>query len=146
MAARDTILDNFKTALEAVTEANGYNTTVKRVNRGPMPFDTVKNDCPFIAIVEGDEQTLLHDDTNVRYNITIALILYIKGYLASGMSDSMNKFMDDVKKLIYSPVDLGTYCLQVNCNENDMDVSDSEDMAAGIMSLDIIYYAPKNTF
>jgi len=146
MAARDTVLDNLKTALEGITVANGYHTEVNKVSPGPLPVDQIQNDCPFIAIIEGDENRLVEDDTNIRYQLMLGLMCFIKGYNASGMSDRIRKMIDDIKKLVYSPVSLGTYCLLVNMPSDTVDVSETEDMAMAAVALEIIYYAPKSTF
>ena len=146
MAARDTLLDNFKTALEGITDANGFNTDVKQVTRGPLAFEEIQNNCPFISIIEGSEIVQVEDDVNIRFLLEVGLILYIKGYKSSGMSDSINKFISDVEKLIYAPVSLGNYGLAVGLKNDEIAVSGTENMAAATIELEVVYYATKASF
>lgn len=146
MSARDTVLDNLETALEGITEANGYYTTVKKVERGPVPTDEIANNVPFIAIIEADEIPHVIDDVNARFAATIGLMLFLQGRSATTLSEQINEFADDVKKLIYSPVSLSDYGLDANILRSDVNVDIESNMASCTMEVEIIYYATQATF
>jgi len=146
MSARDTVIGNLVTALQAITAANGYHTTVKKVSKGALAQDVVSENCPFIAVIQGDEKILVHDATHVRFAMDIGVVAYLKGYTSSGMSVTINNLADDIKRLICAPVSLGTYCLDVQIKESGFEISDVKNEARAGIGLEVTYYAPIATF
>jgi len=146
MSARDDVLDHLETALTAITTDNGYYTTVKKVARGPLPYEEIANNCPFIAIIEGDETPLVTDATQIRFRSSVGLVLYVKGPNLLDMSKLINELADDVKTMIYTPVDLGDNGFSAAIMSSDIQISLTEKVAAGIMEIEVIYYADIPTF
>lgn len=146
MSVRDTILDNLRTQLRTILTTAGYHTDVKAVTLGANSFDAIAEDCPYAAVVQGNEVIEVEDDTNIRFRMKVGLTLFVKGQTTIGMSDDINNFADDVKTLIYSPIDLGTHCLDCQLKDMEISISLSENMAAAGMILEIVYWAAKTAF
>lgn len=147
MSTRDTILTNLKTALEGITTSNGYHTTVKEVAKGPIANDIKADNCPFVAILQVGEEIAVEDNTHFRFSMPVGLAIYVTGYTVSGMSSTLNDLIDDIKKLIYAPLTLGTHCLRVQLKGlTDVAISDSENQAGALVEINVIYYVAKDAF
>jgi len=139
MSVRDTILDNLRSKLLTIT-------SVKSVGLGALAQDIKAEDIPFVGVIQGGETIDVEDDTNVRFRMPVGLTLYIKGTTAISMSEAINELADDVKTLIYTPIDLGTHVLDVQMKDMDLSISVTEKMAAAGMMLEVVYWADKDAF
>lgn len=146
MGARDTIFDNLIEKLSQISPANGYHTDVKSVVAGPVGVDAVADKFPMAVVLQGDEELNGEDDINVTFKTAAGVVLYVKGRSSSGMSNTINDFADDVKRMIYAPIDLGSHGLSVRLVAASYGISDTEGMATAGIQLEIIYYAAKATF
>jgi len=146
MSIRNDILDSLCTNLEGIKQDNGYNTTVRKVERYPIPMDNPSELMPHIFVSEGQEEKINEDETNIGFRLSVALNLFMKGQSVSGLCSDIVGFIDDVKKMIYGPISLGDYCLAVNWIDSDQDVSEIQAMARAGIAIEIIYYAPKASF
>lgn len=139
MSVRDTILDNFRSKLADLP-------SVKSVGLGAIAQDVKAEDIPFIGVIQGGETIDVEDDTNVRFRMPVGLSLYVKGTTAISMSESINNLADDVKTLIYKPIDLGTHVLDVQLKDMDLSISLTEKMAAAGIMLEVVYWSAKDAF
>lgn len=139
MSVRDTILDNFRSKLADLP-------SVKSVGLGAIAQDVKAEDIPFIGVIQGGETIDVEDDTNVRFRMPVGLSLYVKGTTAISMSEAINELADDVKALIYTPIDLGTHVLDVQFKDMDLIISMTDKMAAAGIMLEVIYWAAKDAF
>jgi len=141
MSIKQDIKDNLKTSLEAILVNSGYNTTVKQVSLSPLKDDQEQ---PWIWIAEGSEAVKVEDDTNIRMELMLNLILYLSQQ--SDVQEAITKLADDVKKVIYA-ANLGNYVLSCSYEgQEDIAVSDSQRQAKISMMVRVVYYAPKAGF
>jgi hypothetical protein len=101
---------------------------------------------PFVAIIPGNEPVQVEDDSDIRYEADY--MLYVLTKLDSPDVASLNTVIDDIKNLIYLPIDLGTYCLKTVIME--VEKTDDEDPTLTIdkhvsatVALKVIYYMTK---
>jgi len=75
MSTRDTVLDSFKTLLQGISTASGYNTDVVKVERKMLYWDA-ETDFPVLMVLGGEEE---FEDTlgDVVYS---SLHINIRGY------------------------------------------------------------------
>jgi len=145
MSVKATILNNLKTALEGIKQSGGYNLTVQKVERYHLAFDEDGYVTPFISIVESGEVPTVEDSANMQQSLSLNLLVFLRE--SNTMATDMDKIVDDIKKLIYSPVSLGTYCLDVrHSGIEQLWISETEKKSATRIGLEILYYAPKGTF
>jgi hypothetical protein len=142
MSTKGTILDNLKTALEAIKKTT-YDTTVQRVERYPLPFDINSVDTPFIAILE-ETKTNQDGDTNTLHTMKVHLYAFVHD--TDDPVNSMDEFVDDIENMINAPVDLGTYCLDVYNSDTDrVLISETQNISASELILEILFYSTKGS-
>jgi len=144
MSVKNDILDNLKAALGAIRPAAGYNTEVVKVSRFATPYDIAKEKTPFIAIVEETETKLAEDAVNCLFRMTLTVTGFIRD--TADIEEKITKLTDDIRTVIYVPVQLGTYCLDVVSGEVLLHLSESEKEAGVHVTVEILYYAPKAGF
>jgi hypothetical protein len=144
MSTRNDTLDLLVAALKAITIENGYHTTVKTVTRYPLNNDVIKENVPYIAVIENGESVLAENATNMLYGLSIVLAGFVKGPVVGGqLWTNINNFIDDIKKAIEAPVSIGVYGLDCQIESNDIAISESELMAQLVMNVRLIYYSAK---
>lgn len=139
MSTYNTILENL------VTEINGIS-SVRRCERYPLPADTLKDYCPFVCVLDAGEIVAGENGTNLLHRATVHLSAFTKDTEAD-LAESMTNLIAELKTEIYSPVNLGDNCLDMQIiSVEDMSVSGHEDLAAVIITCEILYYSAKATF
>jgi len=146
MSVKNDIFKALVVQLETIRTTNGYSTNVadKGVTRYLQTTDMGFEFTPSIAILETGENILVEDDTNIRFSLVLSLIAYLKA--AEDCEGAITKFADDIKKLIYSPVSLGSYVLWTRITAEESIQISSMNEAVVHIGLEIIYYASKAGF
>jgi hypothetical protein len=145
MSVKATILDNLETALKGIKQTGGYNMTVQKVERYHLAFDEDTYSAPFISIVETGEIPTAEDGSNMQLLLSLSLLVFLRD--SNTMAADTDKIVDDIKKLIYSPVGLGTYCLDIrHTGIEQLWISETEKKSATRIGIDILYYAAKASF
>lgn len=143
MSIRSDIINSLVTALETITTDNGYNTNVKKVAKFVLSYDQAKELSPCLSVIEREETVRSQDETNVLYILSVGIAGYVKGTQLPDISTAATGLIDDLKKVIYAPLNLGDYCRAVNLTSTDMDVYSVPEVGSTGMILEIIYYSPK---
>jgi len=102
MSIRNDILDNLKTALEAVTG-------VAYVGRGELPDPANRTYFPALYIQDdgGDEISRYSDDSKIQKTMLVSVVGFYRG--AVDLSERFNDFLEDVEDAIVD-ASLGSYC------------------------------------
>lgn len=140
MSVRNGLLDNLKTALEAITKTNGYNTDIKTVTRDATAFGTLQEShTPAIWIPAGGSETrLIPVGTNQRRSMVINL----QGKVDKKESVTIlyESFLADLRKCLHA-VDLGTYFIDLKIDLLSEDIGES--VVAFAQDVEIRYYYPE---
>ncbi len=142
MSVRNDLLDNLKTALEAITETNGYNTDIKTVTRDATAFGTLQEShTPAIWIpAMGPETRLAPVGTNQRRSAVTTL----KGKVDKKESVSIlyESFLADIRKCLHA-ADLGTYFIDLKIDSLSEDIGES--VVDFAQDVEIRYYYPEGS-
>ena len=131
------ILSNLITAIEGVTEANGYNRTVRKAAREAKDLNTPLRDLVFVSTqFETKDKPLLSDKVEVTLHITIACVVED----SSDLAKAVDNIAADVEKAICTDVSRGTLAIDtVVTRTEDHVVSDLEPMGSSVMEVEITF-------
>lgn len=107
MSVRDTIFAALVTRLEAVTPANGYNTTVTQVLRNTLPQEsvTIPDGTALVSVIdEGDSEPLTYWSSNkmtleARYVVRAIIATTQLGLVPTQRADN---FLSDMRELAFT--------------------------------------------
>lgn len=140
MSVRNDLLDNLKTALEAITETNGYNTDIKTVTRDATAFGTLQEShTPAIWIPAGGSETRL---TPVGTNQRRSAVIPLKGAVDQKQNVAIlyESFLADLRKCLHA-VDLGTYFIDLKIDALSEEIGES--FVVFTQDIEIRYYYPE---
>lgn len=143
MSIKNDILDNLVSALEDISQFNGYNTDVKKASRFSHASDLAHELTPAVYVYETSERLNIEAETEIQYTITGLIVGIIKDD-NSVLDDKAVKLVDDIKKLIYSPPSLGTYALDIQVTGAETYLNKNDHKAEIQVSFEIIYYTVKD--
>ena len=131
------ILSNLITAIEGVTEANGYNRTVRKVAREAKDLNTPQRDLVFVSTqFETKGEPLLDNKVGVTLHLTVVCIVED----SSDLAKAVDNISADVEKAICTDVSRGTLAIDtVVTRTEDHVVSDLEPMGSSVMEVEITY-------
>jgi hypothetical protein len=131
------ILANLITAIEGVTEANGYNRTVRAVAREAKDLNTPERDLVFVSSQhETKGRPLLNNKVEVVLHIGIACVVEERNDLAK----AVDNIAADVEKAICTDVSRGTLAIDtVVTRTEDHVVADLEPLGSSVMEVEITF-------
>ena len=95
--ARKLILSNLQTTFESITVANGYKTTVVKVQALARGYADVKTgERPFIGYVPQAEQVEYQPFNRIRCTLNVSVIGHVSGNSQSDRSAKLNDLIDDL--------------------------------------------------
>ena len=141
MSIKNDILDNLIAALNGISMSGGYNTDVRFVSRFSQASDLEKEKTPAVYIYETAEQTNIEAETEIQYTISGYIIGVVKA--TADIEAKATGLATDIKSLIYSPPDLGTYALDIQVTGSEIHLSETENKGMAQIIFEIIYYEPK---
>jgi hypothetical protein len=110
MSTRGTILDNLATQLATILTANGFVTNVEEVLRDVEHSEQHSSSDPYLTIEDGGPDLVQQYGASsmVRTEMSIGVRAQVKGATADAPpTDELDNIIDDVRKLIHTPVSLG---------------------------------------
>ena len=143
---RQTIMAGVKTALEAITTANGYNYDIKSVNNQLKLFLNIKaGQTPALFIVDGGD--LLIDEiesggnTYIRATMTLSIVGVVRAVPEADLIDKLQKSLVDIKNAIEG-MSLGSNVRYQRClGDIQPDIEElGKDSAIFIVGLEIGYH------
>lgn len=140
MSIRNDLLVNLQTALEAITEANGYNTDIKTVTRDATAFGTLQEShTPAIWIPAGGSESRL---TPVGTNQRRMMVTPLMGRVEKKQNVTVlyESFLADLRKCLHA-ADLGTYFIDLKIVGLEEEIAESA--IVFIQEIEIRYYYPE---
>lgn len=148
MSIRNTILDNLKTALEAVKDDATYDINIHRVSLFDENVLMQKaQDLPLVVILDTGKESLIYDGTNYRYRLEIVLRGVIDADTSSGVTEQLNNMVATLKKFVDSEPSLGSNALKFRIAEvvgNRYD--EDKKLADTIVRCELVYWCVAGTF
>ena len=109
MSIRATILDNLETALKAIQDDTGYDSSIAEVSRfdeNALTADQYR--FPLVMIVDaGPEVLVVQDDTHYHYLMDVVLIGLVKSGTVLDLQTDLNSLISTLKQFIDSQSALG---------------------------------------
>ena len=146
---RNTILDNLKTAIEAMEDSGTYEINIHRVSMfDENVLKQEPHDLPLIMLIDtGEEQLQVYDGTNYRYSWKVILRGVVSTDTASGLHEELNKMISSVKEFIDSGPSLGSNVLKFRYLETQGNrLSEDGKIADTIIPCEIIYWCVAGAF
>lgn len=145
MSALSDIVASLKTALEGITVAHGYETTVTTVYDYPIDLTNVQRDLsPLIMVtVNGETDKRVEDGDGVRFETTVIIDGYLRDDPAN-VQEAVINLSADIKKLIWSNPDLGDSCYELSFI--GMETAISEEEGRCTISAVLIYYCVNGSY
>lgn len=112
MSVRGDILDTLATQLAAITVANGYNSNVEEVLRKVKHSEELPSADPYLTIIDNgpDEIRQYCDGNKVRAEMTVTILAQVRGTTGdTPPTAEVSQIIGDVRRLVASPVSLGSY-------------------------------------
>lgn len=140
---RYNILENLKTALEGITKANGYQTDIVMVSRKFQGWEGLTSEkFPALFVLDdGREEVQSEEGGWVFANMYPAIIGYVKE--KEDLSLAFGKLDADMKKFLYSNLNLGDNCKAVIYMGYDVIFTMSDELIIFQLRPQIIYDFPK---
>ena len=131
------ILANLKAAIEGVTAANGYNRTVRAVEREAKDLVTAQRDLVYVTSqYETKARPLLNNKVEVVLHVGLACIVEDRANLAK----AVDEIAADVEKAICTDGTRGNLAVDtVVTRVEDHVVADMEPTAGAIMEVEITF-------
>ncbi|MGD8785896.1 MAG: hypothetical protein PVJ60_00605 [Phycisphaerales bacterium] len=144
MSVKNTILENLVTAFKGIKQSAGCNHTAQTVQRSTVPFDTIQQKKPAIAILEGSEEIQVEGPTNLRNQTQ----LFIEATIDkdADLEQEVTELGDDIRKISYSPPSLGDNALDFYLTgQESLYLEQSVNDAVIVMGANLIWYDAKST-
>lgn len=148
MSVRQDILDAIKTTLEA-TAGTGYDLDIKQVSlfhENVLINEDWKQ--PLVMVLDGgQEQLLVYDGTNYRYEWKIVLYGYVATPVSSTVPETLNNMVATLKKYINSGPSLGSNVLAFKFDNIEETRFDADHPRADVvLNCRCIYWCLAGTF
>lgn len=139
MSVKETILDNLQTALEEITEDNGYSRTVKMVTREAIGFADFREDqLPLLKISSDTDATYKKPvGTDQRVILPVIVLGAIK---EENVPTAAAEFEADVLKCLHA-ADLGSNVIYLQPKGGP--TTEGEDIITFAAVIEIAYYYPE---
>ena len=107
---REEVLADIKTTLEGITEAAGYNTTIKYISRDEYEdfTDFQIDKYPLLLVLDGDEDVVSFTNDMDKGTMNVIVTALMCGEDGTPTSTEMNRLLRDIRKILY--VDRGRGC------------------------------------
>lgn len=138
---REYILQNIKSTLEQVTEANGYNNTIASVQRFMQNGNTFES-IPCVVIAEAPETKRPEPNPNFTCLLTVDILIYTRQEESDTTATGtiLNSLLADVEKALMVDVTRGGYAHDTNITSNEpFDTVPGQPDAGIILSIEIEY-------
>ena len=130
------ILANLITAIEGVTEANGYNRTVRAVARESKSLATAERDLVFVSSQREVKTFLESSLVEVTLHVGIACVIEDRSDLAKAVDD----IAADIEKAICVDTSRGTLAKDTQVvGTEDHTSADMEPMGSSVMEVEITF-------
>jgi hypothetical protein len=143
MSIKTDILDSLVSQLKSIRIDAGNSIDIRNVYLYAVPLTIGAESVPFVEIDEVRELYTIIDSDNYRGELKLLLTFYSNRNQADG-SNVLSLFMNSLRSLIYSPITLTGYALDVRLLGWEKDM---KSIAEGIQSItaevDIVYYEPR---
>jgi hypothetical protein len=125
--ARKLILSNLQTTFESITVANGYKTTVVKVQALARGYADVKTgERPFIGYVPQAEQVEYQPFNRIRCTLNVSVIGHVSGNSQSDRSTKLNDLIDDLIAALNADPTRGTNAINTKLVQFETDEGDPD--------------------
>ena len=141
MTVRESILENIKTTLESITEANGYHNTIASVQRWRQSGNSLVN-IPCIVINAGQEskEPVPNPFTTCRFTVYLDIWTRQDESDLASTDALLNSLLGDVEKALMIDVTRGDFAKDTNIRSNVMfETAEGQPHAGIIVELEIVY-------
>lgn len=141
---RRVILTDLTTALEGITVAGGYKSTVKKVERvrSAKAWEEVQvADRPYIGIIAGDEvYRSEHVGPYYLVDFEITLACYVTASTGDGLSTALNDLLDDIINRVSVDRTRGGVASDTWVTRTRTDEADTESDGCMLVTLQVRYF------
>lgn len=141
MTVRESILENLKTTLEAISIANGYHNDIASVQRWRQSGNSLLN-VPCIVINAGPEEKTPEPNPFTTCRFTVYLDVWMRQDAADPQpTDSLlNSLLGDIEKALMVDYTRGGFAKDTNIKSNVLfETLEGQPQAGIIIELEIIY-------
>ncbi|MDP2943365.1 MAG: hypothetical protein Q8O36_07695 [Candidatus Omnitrophota bacterium] len=141
MTVRESILENIKTTLEAITEAGGYRNTIASVQRWRQSGNSLVN-IPCIVINAGPEtkEPVPNPFTTCRFTVYLDIWTRQDEPYPASTDVLLNSLLGDVEKALMIDITRGDFAKDTNIRSNVMfETAEGQPHAVIIIELEIVY-------
>jgi len=139
---RESIIQNIKTTLEAITIANGYNATIAKVVQW-NPNGIGHGTMPMIIIAAGPEpnsENEGYDLQTCRMTVFLDLWIAVDEDATEAADTTLNKHLGDIKKALMTDLTRGGYAVTTHITDVEpFDVVEGQPYAGLIITAEVHY-------
>jgi len=127
------LLNSIVTSLEALPLVN-------KASRFVDDQPVIENLAPYVAVVPGDEVTLVIDATDSRFMARIELIVFTKENY-----NAIEELVAEIKNAILEPIDLGEHCLGFELvSVAGPELWENNQNSSARFTVAMVYWAPRD--
>jgi hypothetical protein len=143
---RKLILNNLQSTFEGITVANGYKTTITKVQALARGFADVKSgERPFIGYVPQAEQVEHFPFDLLRCTLNISIIGHVSGSSQADRSTKLNNLIDDITAAFYEDPTRGTNAITSRLGQIETDEGDPDGKGDGSVLMQAVIIYQRNT-
>jgi hypothetical protein len=139
---RETLLEYLKTLLAGITQANGYNTTVKTVERGVRSIrENMNANLPALFITMNHEKRDSITYNQFKADLQVIIVGFVKnnkgsvGGTGTGVELDLDRLVEDVTKILETDRKQGNRVYSTEITDVATDPDDNEPTAGMVMSV-----------